>query len=73
MKRVFIKDGNIYVRKVAEDSAKPNENEKVLTAKIEKLERRIAELAEESTPENKERAELMSLLNRIKGKGNNLK
>ena len=69
MKKVFVKDGNIYVREVANDSAKQTENEKHLITKIEKLEKKVSELTEELSPENKEREDIMKQLRKIKQGG----
>ena len=61
MKRVFVSDGKIYVK----DDAKKTSNEKALHDKIQRLESKVDELLKESSPEEKEKQELMKRLSAI--------
>ena len=62
MKRVFVSDGKIYVK----DDAKKTSNEKALHDKIQRLESKVDELLKESSPEEKEKQELMKRLSAIR-------
>ena len=68
MKKVWQKDGNLYVTNVNDATPKDEGREKELTAKVERLEKKLDEVLKESktTEEDKE---LMKRLRAIKGTG----
>lgn len=60
MKQVFVKDGKMY---------SANEADKLLIEKLEKLEKKVSELAKELEPESRENEAIMKNLKNIKGTG----
>ncbi len=63
MKKVFVSDGNIYVK---DDEKQKSKNEKALHDKIQSLESKVDELLKESSPEERERQKLMERLGKIR-------
>lgn len=60
MRHLFVSDGKLY---------SGNEADKILIEKMERLEKRVSELAKELSSENKESEDIMNRLKAIKGKG----
>lgn len=60
MKQVYVKDGKMY---------SADESDKLLIEKLEKLEKKVSELAKELAPEAKENEDIMKQLRKIKHGG----
>jgi seryl-tRNA synthetase len=60
MRHLFVSDGKLY---------SGNEADKLLIEKLEKLEKQVAELTKQLSPEHKESEAIMKNLKNIKGTG----
>ena len=60
MRHIFVSDGKLY---------SGSEADKILIEKLEKLEKKVSELAKELAPEAKENEAIMKNLKNIKGTG----
>lgn len=60
MRHIFVSDGKLY---------SGNEADKILIEKLEKLEKKVSELAKELAPEAKENEVIMKQLRKIKHGG----
>lgn len=60
MRHIFVSDGKLY---------SGSEADKILIEKLEKLEKKVSELAKELAPEAKENEDIMKQLRKIKHGG----